>query len=156
LDELVEKYGDRSKIEEALGRLLQTGRIELCGFDGAYRAQSLVVPLGSAVGWEAAVFDHFQAMVKTITCRLRSGRAAPNLDDRIGGSTYTLDVWPGHPHEAEAYATLGVLRERLGELRQRIENHNAQQTVPENHVQVSLYVGQCLIPQGNGELDDNT
>lgn len=155
LAQLVEKYGGRSKIEEALSRLTQTGRINHSEHDGSYSASSLALPLGSTVGWEAAVFDHYQAMVKTITCRLRESRTAAKSDDRLGGSTYTFEVWPEHPHQAEAYATLSELRTKLGDLRQKIERYNGEHGVPENHVQVSLYVGQCLVPQGNGESDDN-
>jgi len=153
LAQLVEKYGGRSKIEEALSRLAQLGRINHSENDGFYSASSLALPLGSTVGWEAAVFDHYQAMVKTITCRLRVGRTSAKSDDRLGGSTYTFEVWPEHPHEAEAYATLSELRMKLGELRRKIEGYNGKHGVPDNHVQVSLYVGQCLVPQGSGEPD---
>ncbi len=147
IGELSDKYGERNKIELALERLQRSGRVERSEANGAYRAQTLVVPIGAAVGWEAAVFDHFQAMVKTITCRLRSDRKTTNLADRIGGSTYTVDIWPGHPHAAETYATLAELRAKLGNLRERIERHNAEHTIPDNYEQVSLYVGQCVIPQ---------
>jgi hypothetical protein len=154
LAELTEKYGEAGKIEGALSRLEESGRVKRHETNGSYSAQSLVVPLGSAVGWEAAVFDHFQAMVNTITCRLRQGRTGAALDDRIGGSTYTFDVWPEHPHVEEAYAMLSVLRSLIGDLRQKIEQHNSGREVPENHVQLSLYVGQCLIPQGSSGSDD--
>ncbi|MFC1641486.1 hypothetical protein ACFL5O_02175 [Myxococcota bacterium] len=153
-EQLAGQCGDQAEMEASLDRLLETGRVERLDEEGAYRTRSLVLPLGSPVGWEASVFDHFKALVATITCRLRADRAPANLTDRVGGSTYTLEVWPGHPLEQEAYATLGVLRSKLGDLRQRIEAHNAERGVPENHTQVLLYVGQCLIRQGSGEPDD--
>lgn len=145
------------EIGQALARLLEGGRVELVpAADGeqAYRARSLVVPLGSPVGWEAAVFDHFKALVNTITCRLRIDRAAADLADRIGGSTYTLEVWPGHPFQQEAYGALAALRTLLGELRKKVEDYNASQPIPDNHTKVSLYVGQCLIAQGSGGPDE--
>ncbi len=89
-----------------------------------YRTGSLFVPVGSPVGWEAAIFDHFQAMVKTICCRLREDIAISNPGDIVGGSTYTLDVWPGHPLEEETCATLAKLRATLVDLRRRVEEHN--------------------------------
>jgi hypothetical protein len=144
------------ELEHALERLLASGRIERAG-DGetaTYHAGTLCVPFGSPVGWEAAVFDHFQAMVKTIVCRLREDRAAPNLTDRVGGSTYTLDVWPGHPLEEEAVATLARLRATLGELRKRVEAFNAEHPTPERYTQVVLYAGQCLIPQDVRSTDE--
>src|SRR5512133_1798607 len=135
-------------LDNTLSRLASAGRISVTGEGAAalYLADSLFVPVGSPVGWEAAVFDHFQAMVRTICCRLRDERGASN-GDTVGGSTYTLDVWPGHPLEEEAYASLGRLRALLVDLRQRIEAYNGAHATPEQHNQVILYVGQCLIPQ---------
>lgn len=153
LSDLVEKYGGADKLESALQRLRASGRVEYAAAEGTYSARSLVLPFGATVGWEAAVFDHFQAMVRTIIGRLRLNRAAANQGDRIGGSTYTLEVWPDHPNEAETYATLGEFRSKLGELRGKVEAYNAQHGIPEHHVQVSLYVGQSLIEQGN-EVDE--
>jgi hypothetical protein len=151
--ELASQQIDEPALEAALARLLESGRIEGNGADAPYRAHTLVVPLGSAVGWEAAIFDHFKALVNTVICRLGVARPSAELADRVGGSTYTLDVWHGHPHEEEAYETLRALRLRLGELRQKIEQHNAQHTVPESYTQVILYLGQCLIRQGGAGSD---
>jgi hypothetical protein len=152
--ELAAKQIDEAELAAALERLLELGRIEGGGLDAPYRARTLVVPLGSAVGWEAAVFDHFKALVNTVICRLGSERTSAGLEDRVGGSTYTLDVWQGHPHEQEAYEALRSLRSRLGDLRAKVEEHNAQHPVPDNYTQVILYLGQCLIRQGGTGSDD--
>jgi hypothetical protein len=149
--DLAKKHIDQAELERALERLLEAGRIERQGEDGPYRAHTLVLPLGSVVGWEAAVFDHFKALVNTVTCRLGMERNSPTLADRVGGSTYTLDVWPGHPHEQESYQILSELRSRLSELRERVERYNQDHAVPENYTQVLSYVGQCLIQQGDDE-----
>jgi len=139
---------DAQELRAALGRLVDGGRVVL-GPDGLYSAKTLFVPLGSAVGWEAAVFDHFKALVNTVTGRLGIDRSSATLADRIGGSTYTLDVWSGHPHAEEAYETLRGLRHQLGELREKVERYNGEHPVPEDYTQVLLYVGQCLIKQGS-------
>jgi hypothetical protein len=139
---------DGQELQAALGRLVDGGRIVL-GLDGLYSAKTLFVPLGSAVGWEAAVFDHFKALVNTVTGRLSIDRSSTTLADRIGGSTYTLDVWSGHPHAEEAYETLRSLRHQVGELREKVERYNADHPIPEDYTQVLLYVGQCLIKQGS-------
>ena len=156
-DELLQRTDiGGSVLDCALERLVESARIERTGEEpGAkYRAVSLYVHLGSPVGWEAAIFDHYQAMVKTILCRLREDRAAPSLADQVGGSTYTLDVWPGHPMEQRAYETLGRLRTALVELREQVEAFNAEHETPEMYTQVVLYVGQCLIPQDSGSSDE--
>jgi hypothetical protein len=140
------------ELEPILERLVDVQRIEVIGQNGGshYKATSLYVPVGSAVGWEAAVFDHFQAVVKTICCRTRDDRTTAT---DVGGSTYTLDVWPGHPLEEEARATLSRLRGNLVDLRRRIEEFNAESGVPALHDQVVLYVGQCVIPQDQDETE---
>jgi hypothetical protein len=143
---------DLVELEPVLQRLVDVQRIATVTQSEAilYSATSLYVPLGSAIGWEAAVFDHFQAVVKTICCRMRDDR--PTAPD-VGGSTYTLDVWPGHPLEEEARNTLERLRGSLVDLRRRIEDVNAQQGVPESHDEVIFYVGQCVIPRDQDETD---
>jgi len=142
-------------IEAALARLLAAGRIQrLEQDDGArYKVEALVIPLGSEVGWEAAVFDHFKALVTTILCRLSEDRSAPALADRIGGSTYTIDVWAGHPLAEEVYGTLGRLRAALSDLRSRVDEFNRDHELPDSHTRALIYVGQCLIQEDNESLD---
>jgi hypothetical protein len=139
-----------AEVTPAVARLVESKRIE--GVDAntptVYRTGSFLIPLNSPIGWEAAIFDHFQAMVKTICCRLRSDGASR---DTVGGSTYTLDIWPEHPLEAEASATLSQLRGTIGDLRRRVEEFNADHPPPERHTQLVLYVGQCLIQEGQEE-----
>lgn len=155
LSELRKAHPAVTELEAALGRLLAAGRIEQAEPDGPYTARTLVLPLGSPVGWEAAVFDHFKAVVNTVTKRLGMDRKSTALADRVGGSTYTLDVWPGHPHAEQAYETLKQLRAQLGDLRSKIEQHNAVNPVPERYTQVLMYVGQTLIEQGEDETDES-
>jgi hypothetical protein len=155
LAELRKTHPALAELEPALARLLNAGRIEQPSPNGPYTARTLVLPLGSPVGWEAAVFDHFKAVVNTVTRRLGMDRKRSDLADRVGGSTYTLDVWPGHPHAEQALETLKQLRSQLGELRDQVERHNAEHPVPERYTQVLMYVGQTLIEQGEDDSDDS-
>ena len=144
-----------SELLPAIERLLADERIAVADRDGtpAYRATDFVVPLGAEAGFEASVFDHFQAVVKTVTSRLRrepapltppAGLAAPDL---TGGSTYTLDLYEGHPHAEEALRTLAEFRARLGDLRGRVDVHNRQHGLPANFVKLVSYAGQCLVAE---------
>ena len=139
------------EIEAALNRLHAAGRVERVFAEGAaepsYRANQLVIPLGAPVGWEAAVFDHFKALVTTVLARLREDRAAA-LEDQIGGSTYTIDVWDGHPLAGEVYGALARMRASLSDLRARVVQLNGDQDPPEQHTRVVIYVGQSLIQEG--------
>lgn len=139
---------EADELQTALERLQGAGRVERVGEGSSvtYRTRSLFVPVGANAGWEAAVFDHFQAMVKTICCRLRDDRATCGADS-VGGSTYTLDLWPDHPFEEEANAALARMRSWLVDLRERVEAYNGEHGVPEDHHQVVLYVGQCTVKE---------
>ena len=136
-------------IEAAVHRLRAAGRIEELDVDGEvrYRARALVIPLGAPIGWEAAVFDHFKALVTTVLSRLRENRAAA-LEDQVGGSTYTIDVWPGHPLADEVHGSLGRIRSMLGDLRARVTAFNGDRELPEVHTRVVIYAGQSVIREG--------
>lgn len=122
--------------------LVSEGRVEKSG-DGLLSARDLVIPLSDGSGWEAAVFDHFQAVVNTICQRLQGG--SPNSAEAVGGSTYRFDVWPEHPLWPRVQAQLDQIRTQLTALREEVSSHNRQVGIPENYRQVALYVGQCQL-----------
>lgn len=141
---------DVTVIDAAMTRLLEAGRVEAVEHEGEtkYQNRQLVVPLGAPVGWEAAVFDHFKALVTTILARLGEDRGAA-AEDQVGGSTYTIDVWDEHPLAAEVYGSLGRFRTTLSDLRTRVNEYNATHELPEQHTRAVIYVGQSLIQEGN-------
>jgi hypothetical protein len=130
------------EIEGLLGSLLADGRVERRA-DGQLTARDLVIPLAAPSGWEAAVFDHFQAVVQTIVQRLE--RTTPDPAAPVGGSTYRFDIWPGHPLERQVQAQLTEIRERLSALRGEVTAHNERAGLPAQYRQVALYVGQCQL-----------
>ncbi len=143
-----------AQLQPALARLLEFGRIELeDGEPTRYRATRLEVLLGSAVGWEAAVFDHYQALVKTVCQRLSPESKQDVTNGRVGGSTFTFDVWDGHPMADEANLCLARFRETHAELYERIERYNADHGVPERHDQVIVYGGQCVVHRQTDDHD---
>jgi hypothetical protein len=147
---------DKQRLDEALERLTSLGKIERSG-DGEqvrYRAQRLEVLLEAEVGWEAAVFDHYAALVRTICQRLAESMGGAKAQGRAGGSTFTLDVWEGHPHAAEAYETLARFRAAHGELYQRIERHNAEHGRPREYDQVVIYAGQHVLSTNDNEASE--
>jgi hypothetical protein len=138
---------DTESVEASLVRLSASGRVDVVeGEPPRYQARALVIPLGASAGWESAVFDHFKALVGTVLCRLRENRPT-TLEDRIGGSTYTIAVWDGHPLAEEVYGTLGRIRRLLGDLRSRVEQVNENSEVPSDHARVVIYAGQCVIQE---------
>lgn len=156
----VEEIAERAQtetvaVEAAIARLSATGRIRPIEEDGAtrYHAPALVIPLGATFGWEAAVFDHFKAVIGTVLNRLQVGPAVPLAQDRVGGSTYTIDLWRGHPLEEEVLGTLQHLRTQLSDLRQRVTDINKTYAHPPDNPpakdRVVIYVGQNVVNENS-------
>ena len=133
--------------QAALEKLVADGRISAVERDGVrkYECGGCVIPLGSPVGWEAAVFDHYQAMVTALCTKVRMGRTIAAIDDSVGGSTYGFEVWPGHPLRTEAFGFLASVRQLGSSLRARIETHNREHPAHENAERVIAYVGQSVL-----------
>ncbi|HOU89438.1 MAG TPA: crosslink repair DNA glycosylase YcaQ family protein [Polyangiaceae bacterium] len=131
---------------EALERLSAAGRVAAddTGEEPRYSSQMLEVPLGESRGWEAAVLDHFQAMVAAITMKLREGATRADLRDAVGGSTWSLDVWPEHPLREEARSTLARVRREVEDLRRRIDELALPPPDPELRERVVFYAGQYV------------
>ncbi len=142
-------------LQELVDRLSAEGRVQKQERgDGSfyYRSEKLVVPLGAPVGWEASVYDHYQAVVRTICARLqddgncRDDPDAARFRELNGGCTYTFDVGPDHPLEAEVLQTLADIRARCSDLRRRVNEHNQQHGPVHPGESVVVYAGQCVIP----------
>ena len=150
------------ELAPVLGRLVAERRVERSEKSGEvrYAASSFVVPRGAVKGFEASVFDHFQAVVKTVSSKLRRDAIPLELPadlsdaDVVGGSTYTLDLFAGHPLLSESLATLADFRIRMASLRERVERHNAEHGLPQSFVKVVSYAGQCLIQQDAEEISE--
>jgi DNA-binding MarR family transcriptional regulator len=130
----------------ALDRLLREGRVSERNDPAGtrYASERFDVPVGADGGWEAAVLDHFQALVAAVCVKLRSGSSRSQADDATGGGTFTFGVWPGHPLEDEARAMLSRVRALVNDLRERVDRHNAQNEPPAQQTPVVFYMGQYV------------
>lgn len=144
-----------AQLDATLERLVALGKISALGEGDArrYHAERLEVLLESEAGWEAAVFDHFRALVQTICQRLATPKNGDGAQ-RVGGSTFTLDVWQGHPFAEEAYSTLERLRAQQAELFERIERYNAEHGRPDDFDQVVVYAGQHVLPRRRADEEE--
>jgi hypothetical protein len=148
-----EALGERLPVEKtdlgsALERLVADGRVvkQQQGDTVSYSTDGCVIPLGSMVGWEAAVFDHYQALVIALCTKLRLGRSRAAVNDWIGGSTYSAVVWEGHPLRDEVTGLLRETRARASELRTRVEAYNVNHVAPASgDEKVLFYVGQAVL-----------
>lgn len=152
--DLLDKTGlDTDGLQEALDALIDEGRIEREATDDGwvYRSATCVIPLGSPVGFEAGLFDHYQALVAAMCTKLDAGRRSSLPNDVIGGSTYSFDVWPGHPHADEIYGVLGRVRDEVGVLWDEVSAYNQANRDPgQEYTKVTFYCGQNV---RLGELD---
>jgi hypothetical protein len=142
----------QGSLESALERLLAQGRIEAIEREGGkhYQSRELFIPLDSSAGWEAAVYDHFQALVRTICVKVGLSAEAKE-HEVVGGSTYSFTVWEGHPLAQEALGMLKRFRAEQSALRTRIDAHNTEQGVPARCIRVVTYAGQHILEQDEQE-----
>ncbi len=141
--------------EQALSKLLEDGRVmrESSAGVASYRSERFEVMPHAEHGWEAAVLDHYQAMLNAIRAKLSGGSPEAAY---IGGSTWSFDVWPGHPLEQRAKDSLGRIRNELSALRAEIDQHNAAHAAPiEGRQRVIAYAGQNVVAvdAANDELN---
>jgi DNA-binding Lrp family transcriptional regulator len=142
--------------QEALATLVQSGvlrRVE----DGTerYSSDGCALPYDDPKGWEAAVFDHYQAMVGALCAKLGLGSRGANLQDVIGGSTFGFEVWPEHPHYEEVRGLLRTFRKTCGELRERVAAYNQATPAPAHKERVITYFGQNVLDNSLEREDED-
>jgi hypothetical protein len=108
--------------EKALERLASAGRVRIeQGTSGTrYVSGEFAVQLGTSRGWEAAVLDHFQAMVTAISSKILTGRARSSEQDVVG------------------------VRREVEDLRVRVDAHNAGAAPGPRAKRVVYYMGQYV------------
>lgn len=143
---------DEARLDAALARLVDQSLVVARTGDGvdssevAYTCEAYLIPYESAEGWEAAVFDHFQAMVNAVTAKVREGRLRARPNDAIGGSTYAFEIGPEHPMEAEVLGLLARVRREVDALHARLVELNRASPVPPDGVRrVIFYAGQTVM-----------
>jgi hypothetical protein len=139
---------DTAELRGLLDDLILDGRVAEAveNEDTVFLSDRFVIPMESPVGWEAAMFDHYMALVSTLCVKLQSEPTGAARADEVGGSTYSFDVWRGHPHEEEARGLLTELRGRFAELRQRVVAYNSSHDKPDDFSRVIFYFGQVVKP----------
>jgi hypothetical protein len=123
---------DDAAFEGALQALLkaETVTIDRQANVERFRCADFAIGFGAEHGWEAALFDHYQAMVTAMVTKLRTGNRRADLADKIGGSTFSFDVWSDHPMFDEVLGFLATLRKQGVQLRERLQAYNAEHPAP--------------------------
>lgn len=144
------------QVAELVEELLASNQLRR---DGArLRSSNVVVPLGAEQGWETAVLDHFRTVSNAIARKVRLGFGPSSGGERVGGSTYTFSVTPGHPHEREVYDLLRHTRARAQAIWDKVAAYNDEHPPdPDTTVRVSFYAGQTMESDADAQdsPDDN-
>jgi len=89
---------DHAALSAMLRMLVDDGRAQRSeDTEPRYGCEHVVIGFSDPVGWEAAVYDHYQAVVSALCHKLRISAQQARRGEHVGGSTYTLDLWPGPP-----------------------------------------------------------
>ena len=95
------------------------------------------------LGWEAAVFDHYQAVATAIAAKTRTRVTGAVDNGFIGGSTLHFGIDSGHPYESRVLGTLGRIREELNVLWNEVAAYNREHPLSDDAAtRVTFYFGQ--------------
>ncbi len=123
---------------------------------GPYTARTLVLPLGSAVGWEAAVFDHFKAVVNTVTSRPADRPQQPRPRRSRGRQhVHARCLGPGTRTSSRRSRRCDCSAPSWVSYGTKSSATTPTTPTPERHTQVLIYVGQCSIERGEDEADES-
>lgn len=143
---------EEERVQEAIDGLVQDGRLSVRASDDRYTTHEFRIPVGATSGWEAAVYDHFQAMAKAIAHKLQSVGGRSEFGDRIGGATLSFDLDEDHPLKDEVFGLLERVRADVNDVWNRVVEHAEQHPIdPATHVKVTFYFGQNVEALGDEE-----
>ena len=132
-------------IRETVSHLLEQGRVHsLSGNADVFESNECVLSVDQQEGWEAAIFDHFQAVANVIaSCSQERNTSERNV---VGGSTFHYDVDEGHPLQNEVLTFFRRVREQGSDLRRRVDEYNRERVDrPVQPFRVAFYAGQNII-----------
>lgn len=130
-----------AELELALQVLLQDQRVETQG--EGWAAPTFLIPTDAPYGWEAAVFDHFQAVCTAVAnkVQLRHGKV-PNAH-LVGGSTLHFELDATHPGLPKVMALIEQIQTLTDTVWDEVFRHNEQHPIPDaKRVNLTLYFGQ--------------
>jgi hypothetical protein len=141
---------DAGQVDGALDELIREGRVR--DERSKFRADTFVIPIGAARGWEVAVFDHFSAVARAIGAKVRAPAPQSATGDVIGGATLTFEVTSEHPLRDEVRGLLQRVRRDVNELWAKVGAYNDDNpAAPGERELVTFYFGQNVEDR---ELDE--
>ncbi len=120
---------------------MQDQRIETQG--EGFIAPTFLIPTDAPHGWEAAVFDHFQAMCAAMANKVQLRHDnAPNAR-LVGGSTLHFELDATHPELQNVLSLLDQVRVLTDAVWDSVYRHNEKHPIDEaKRFNLTLYFGQ--------------
>ena len=146
-DLIARTRAEESATRAAVSRLLADGRIsrDSDSDDAPLRSAPYVIPAGNQQGWEAAVFDHYQAVASAIAAKLRLRATGSEDADLVGGTTLHFGVHPDHPYAERVLGTVKRIRAELDAFWREVAAYNREHPFDdETATRVTFYFGQTL------------
>lgn len=146
--EVMSKVGlDPTDVAKAVDALRAHARVS--EERGRLTAVAVTLPVGGEHGWEASVFDHYQAVVGAIACKVSKNPPRSGNEDVVGGATLTFELHRDHPLRGEVLSLLERTRGSVNDLLVRVNDENRRGAKGAVSVEkVSFYFGQVT---GDGE-----
>ena len=142
------------RVRDALTTLKKQGQIQIDD-EGFAHCDACMIPVGAPVGWEAAVFDHFQSLTKAVAHKLETLGAQSKTQDPIGGATLSFDISKDHPEAQNVFGLLEKIRAEVNEVWERVTALEKTRPVPdEEKIKVTFYFGQNVEYLGLDALDE--
>lgn len=150
VDELADTLAvSADDVFEALEDLRARGRVSQDD-QGRFHCDQCLIPRDNQEGWDAAVIDHFRAVVVALSVKLRQ-MAEPTLPpETVGGSTYSFDVHDDHPYRDEVRDLLQDTRDRISELAAKVKDYNDEHGRDMIDEKVTFYFGQSVVDVDDG------
>jgi hypothetical protein len=134
---------DLAQLERALTGLHNDGHITR--HDERLFAPTFQIPIGADHGWEAAVFDHFQAVATAIGNKVQLQGKRSATSGLIGGTTLRFEVSARHPKLQRVLGLLARVRQLTDEVWDEVSEANtAGPPSEEERVNVTFYFGQNI------------
>lgn len=133
----------QTDLDAALETLTKDERISI-GAEG-YSARAFEIPVDAEYGWEAAVFDHFQAVATAIGTKVQLKGANLPAAHVVGGTTLRFEVSRTHPKLDHVLSLLARVRTLTDEAWAEVSEHNLLHPLPDDErLQVTFYFGQSI------------
>ncbi len=136
---------DEATCEAFVARLEAAGYLETTPQGDAapaHRATAYHIEPESPEGYEAALWDHFQAVVRAICKKVRLKDHNARMHDVIGGTTFSFDLAADDPLYGEISGFLAETRVRMEDWMERALERRPD---PDDRaVRVTIYTGQMV------------